>query len=248
RGLSGGLWLLWDGDVDLNIVYVDAWIIHAKINEISSPCWYFSGIYGNNDFLTRKEQWQMMETLNPGNDHAWLCAGDFNDILYREEKRGGRPVYQWQCQPFADMIQNCELMDLEFVGSTFTWTNNQCFRTRVSKRLDRALCSSKWRETFESRTGETETEKDHLGLKLCGLEMLDARMWKELIEWNHKCFGNLDVKLKQLDRKLTECQEQQHRYVIPTEKQLIQEQSLLLEYEEVLKMKDTHWGQKARHD
>ncbi|KAF9588558.1 hypothetical protein IFM89_013410 [Coptis chinensis] len=71
---------------------------------------------------------------------------------------------------------------------------------------------------------------------------------KELMEWNHKCFGNLDVKLKQLDRKLTECQEQQHRCVSPTEQQLIQEQSLLLEYEEVLRRKDIHWGQKSRQD
>ncbi|KAF9614885.1 hypothetical protein IFM89_020982 [Coptis chinensis] len=66
------------------------------------------------------EQWQMLESLNPGNNQAWLCAGDFNDILYRGEKRGGRLVYQWQCQPFADMIQNCAFMDLGFVGPIFT--------------------------------------------------------------------------------------------------------------------------------
>ncbi|KAF9613896.1 hypothetical protein IFM89_012444 [Coptis chinensis] len=71
---------------------------------------------------------------------------------------------------------------------------------------------------------------------------------KDLIEWNHNCFGNLDVKLKQLDKMLTECQAQQHRCIFPTEEQLNQEQRLLLEYEELLKLNDTHWGQKARHD
>ncbi|KAF9608102.1 hypothetical protein IFM89_006029 [Coptis chinensis] len=36
-------------------------------------------------------------------------------------------------------------MDLGFVGPIFTWNNRQSFLNRVSKRLDRALCSSKWR-------------------------------------------------------------------------------------------------------
>ncbi|KAF9608356.1 hypothetical protein IFM89_009475 [Coptis chinensis] len=110
----------------------------------------------------------MIENLNPGNDHAWLCAGDFNDILYKEEKRGGRPVYQWQCQPFADMIQNCELMDL-----------------------------GKWREMFPNALlfHKATLESDHKLLHL-SLEPVKHKpektiqpkpfgLRKELIEWNH---------------------------------------------------------------
>ncbi|KAF9603294.1 hypothetical protein IFM89_034643 [Coptis chinensis] len=40
----------------------------------------------------RKYQWQILPLIAPPPNLSWLCMGDFNDILHREEKRGGNPV------------------------------------------------------------------------------------------------------------------------------------------------------------
>ncbi|KAF9623850.1 hypothetical protein IFM89_005435, partial [Coptis chinensis] len=39
RGLSRGLWLLWDSDIDVQVLYSDQWIIHAVINESNGVVW-----------------------------------------------------------------------------------------------------------------------------------------------------------------------------------------------------------------
>lgn len=55
-----------------------------------------------------------------------------------------------RCDLFSNWINNCNLLDLGFVGSKFTWKGPQWQGLdRVFKRLDRALCNSSWRTKFE---------------------------------------------------------------------------------------------------
>lgn len=53
----------------------------------------------------------------------WLLLGDFNQVLWRDGKRGRSPVSQARVQPFVNMIKNCKLLDLDFSGQKFTWSN-----------------------------------------------------------------------------------------------------------------------------
>lgn len=55
----------------------------------------------------------------------WLLARDFNQALNQEDKRGGRPVTYLQSQSLWEVIEDCNLMDLGFLGPRFTWTNNR---------------------------------------------------------------------------------------------------------------------------
>jgi hypothetical protein len=47
--------------------------------------------------------------------------GDFNEILYNSEKKGGRPRSQRQLQAFHDVLSECELNDMGFTGDIYTW-------------------------------------------------------------------------------------------------------------------------------
>lgn len=38
----------------------------------------------------RKESWDLLSCLKRGNNRPWLIAGDFNEILFTYEKKGGR--------------------------------------------------------------------------------------------------------------------------------------------------------------
>ncbi|KAF9608966.1 hypothetical protein IFM89_012143 [Coptis chinensis] len=127
RGLAGGLWCMWEADLDIQ---------------------YISCIYGSPQPLTRRNQWQLLESFLPPNDAPWLCIGDFNDVACIDEKRGGPPVPASQIKHFTEAIQNCMLMDVGFIGSPYTWCNNQQGLRRVFKRLDRAMCNAQWRTLF----------------------------------------------------------------------------------------------------
>ncbi|XP_075079855.1 uncharacterized protein LOC142165134 [Nicotiana tabacum] len=58
-------------------------------------------------------------------ESPWLVRGDFNVILSEEEKYGGLPVYVREVEDFAHCVDTCELYDLGFKGSLYTWWNGR---------------------------------------------------------------------------------------------------------------------------
>ncbi|XVF19711.1 hypothetical protein REPUB_Repub11eG0134300 [Reevesia pubescens] len=50
---------------------------------------------------------------------------------------------------FLDVMHNCNWIDMGASGCKYTLTNNQPLPALIKKRLDRALCNVKWRQTFE---------------------------------------------------------------------------------------------------
>lgn len=48
-------------------------------------------------------------------------GGDFGIVRNSEEKFEGNPIDFRAASAFNDYISKCDLMDLPFVGSSFTW-------------------------------------------------------------------------------------------------------------------------------
>ncbi|GAU42748.1 hypothetical protein TSUD_77850 [Trifolium subterraneum] len=72
--------------------------------------------------------------------------GDFNEIAYPDEKKGGAPVDIRKCQNFNSWINDCNLLEVTTVGTRFTWRGPKWNgRDRVFKKLDRILCNIDWR-------------------------------------------------------------------------------------------------------
>jgi hypothetical protein len=68
-----------------------------------------------------------------------LVAGDFNEVLYSNEKEGGVPRPMHMMQSFRDALVDCELDDMGFAGDPFTWR-----RRRLRECLDRAVCNGQF--------------------------------------------------------------------------------------------------------
>lgn len=77
-------------------------------------------------------------------DYPWMLIGDFNQILNKTEKKGGKRFGSKRAKAFAHMIEECELHDLGFSRPRFTWCNLRKGPERVQERLDRALENDKW--------------------------------------------------------------------------------------------------------
>ncbi|KAL8549289.1 hypothetical protein ACS0TY_008223 [Phlomoides rotata] len=67
--------------------HIDA-IIHDSESEGD---WRFTGMYGWPDDQNKWKTWRMLDFLATGNTLPWCCMGDFNEILFDYEKRGGLP-------------------------------------------------------------------------------------------------------------------------------------------------------------
>ena len=89
-GLSGGLALLWDDSIRVDVKDVQFFYIDVNITGSDDIQWRFTGFYGHPDTGQRHVSWDLLRSLRRGGDEKWVVAGDFNEILSMGEKSGGR--------------------------------------------------------------------------------------------------------------------------------------------------------------
>ena len=146
-GLSGGLMLLWKENCVVNVCSSSSYFIDAWISSLDILPWRFSGFYGNPDASQRGLSWELLRRLRFAHSGAWLCAGDFNEILDLEEKVGGGVKSQRAIDDFRKAVDDCQICDLGFVGDPFTWCNNRP-NDLIYERLDRGFGNSEWMDRF----------------------------------------------------------------------------------------------------
>ncbi|KAK4274243.1 hypothetical protein QN277_017497 [Acacia crassicarpa] len=150
-GKSGGLALWWSDGLIVNILSSSSNIIHTSVwsETLTTPA-YITFIYGPNDEGDRMLCWQEITRISNNIRSAWMCIGDFNDILSQHEKSGGRPHPWRRILNFKCLLGDCELEDLGYNGPTFTWCNNRDHPDTIHERIDRALGNLQLRELFPS--------------------------------------------------------------------------------------------------
>ncbi|KAL8555482.1 hypothetical protein ACS0TY_003331 [Phlomoides rotata] len=74
--------------------------------------WIFTGVYGWPGDQDKWKTWRMLDHLANGNTLPWLCLGDFNEILFNYEKRGGVPRRKSRMEDFRLCLERNGLMDL----------------------------------------------------------------------------------------------------------------------------------------
>ncbi|KAL6558442.1 hypothetical protein OROMI_018792 [Orobanche minor] len=94
--------------------------------------------------IQRRDLWDDLLSVSQ-NQVPWMVGGDFNIILQPEEKKGGAGPIQSDMEEFSDCLLNCNLSDVGFAGTPFTW-----YRDGVWQRLDRILVSPEWYSSFHS--------------------------------------------------------------------------------------------------
>ncbi|XP_075658762.1 uncharacterized protein LOC142628578 [Castanea sativa] len=141
-GRSGGLAMLWNGDIKVEVQGYSGNYIDAIVTDPDSGFkWRITGFYGNPVTHCRKDSWNFLRCLNQKYQLPWLCFGDFNEIVSMEEKLGGVQRSQRQMDKFREVIHHCKFKDLGYYGPDFMWSNMQQGENRKYLRLDRALAT-----------------------------------------------------------------------------------------------------------
>ncbi|KAF7838984.1 ribonuclease H [Senna tora] len=106
--------------------------------------WRLTGVYGYPDDSDKPKTWQLLTTLFHSCSLPWKCLGDFNEILYNTEKKGGLLKNQNYLEAFRSVVDVCQFVDLGFKGYPFTWSNGRCEEDNVQERLDRVFATESW--------------------------------------------------------------------------------------------------------
>lgn len=176
-GLGGGLALWWSREVDIHIRmksrnFIDSTVSFIHENISCRITW----VYASSVFKDRMENWDALRRLKGNIQLAWLCVGDFNEIVDQFEKGGGEMKQSRNICNFQKLISDLQLVDVGFHGPRFTWCNKIQGEGRVKERLDRALVSTEWRALFPKTQvlHEPCIGSDHLPL-VVNTEWNDAR-------------------------------------------------------------------------
>ncbi|KAM0821227.1 hypothetical protein ACQ4PT_009451 [Festuca glaucescens] len=167
-GRSGGLALFWRQPYSVSVRGFNSHCIDVVVNEEETEAWHATFVYGEPKRELRHIFWDLLRRLNHNRDGAWLCCGDFNEVLCFDEHVGVRDRTATQNELFRNCMEECGLSDMGFSGPKFTWCNRQDAQSNVRVRLDRAMCNSLFTTRFANCFVENviTTSSDHYAVAL----------------------------------------------------------------------------------
>ncbi|CAL0325442.1 unnamed protein product [Lupinus luteus] len=144
-GASGGILSIWnkaafvfvEARVGSHFVTVKGKWAHdndfSNIMNVYCPC----------DMAGKRGFWEEAKKDLLGlSDDSWCVVGDFNSVLYQDERRGISSRLNFsECAEFAQFIEDMELFDLPLIGTKFTWFLSN---GSAMSRLDRFLVNDNW--------------------------------------------------------------------------------------------------------
>ncbi|KAL5856859.1 hypothetical protein ACOSQ3_004317 [Xanthoceras sorbifolium] len=156
-GTGGGILLLWQNSVDVSVWSFNCGHIDCVVRDVDGLRWRFTGFY------RESKQWLrvLLRRLASLDNLPWMIDRDFNEILRGDEKEGGLARVGSTMNGFREAVDSCNLLDIDFSGSKFTWCNRQFGVDVIWERLDRCFCNIGWRTPFP---GAVVLHRDFSGL------------------------------------------------------------------------------------
>ena len=147
-GKSGGLALVWKEGINVwTHKYSNSHIDVVVTDTTSNMWWRATGFYSHPDTQKRHMSWKL-QCLSSQLSLPWLVFGDFNEITHLKEKCGWAERNADQMMAFRNSLDACNLQDLGFSGSNYTWCNGRFGSQRTLIRLDRMVANAEWRSLF----------------------------------------------------------------------------------------------------
>ncbi|KAK8711191.1 hypothetical protein V6N13_146482 [Hibiscus sabdariffa] len=141
NGFSGGIWLCWNENVQVDILFSHFQFIHCRIHCKSSLSSFLATfVYASPNSSKRKHLWSYLTFLSSRISEPWITLGDFNATISNDERLGCTSSTD---RDFITAIFDSKLHDLGYEGPAFTW-----YRGQRAVRLDRCMCNDHWIESY----------------------------------------------------------------------------------------------------
>ena len=89
-----------------------------------------------------------MHRLRPLGVGPWFMVGDFNEAMWQTGHFSLHKRLETLMANFRNVLSNCNLFDLGFHGTPWTYNNKQEGSRNVKVRLDRAVACPQWSSLF----------------------------------------------------------------------------------------------------
>uniref|UniRef100_A0A1J3EH56 Endonuclease/exonuclease/phosphatase domain-containing protein n=1 Tax=Noccaea caerulescens TaxID=107243 RepID=A0A1J3EH56_NOCCA len=149
----GRIWFCWSDGVEVTLLFSSAQIITCAVQiPQSGLCFMVSVVYAFNTEIDWRLMWDDIRATQAAYSHLsmpWILIGDYNEILASSEHSLAQyyRTSQLGMRQFQNLVSDCDLTDLSFVGSLFAWWNKRkC--DPIGKKLDRALINGDWLTAF----------------------------------------------------------------------------------------------------
>jgi hypothetical protein len=166
---GGGLALYWTEELTVDLLsfsnnHIDVHISGGPYEHV----WRGTFIYGEPKACDRHLMWTKLRRIKPRSDRPWLMMGDFNEAMWQEEHFSLTRRSERLMLDFREILSHCDLHDIGFTGSPWTFDNKQKGARNVKVRLDRAVASPAWSAMFpEHRLRHIQsTRSDHCPILL----------------------------------------------------------------------------------
>lgn len=143
-GRSGGLWIFWKNNINLQILPYSQYHIDAIVQEGDLEPWRLTCVYGEARTSERHKTWDVLKFIKSSSPLPSVCIGDFNEVLDGSEHEGVREQSNAQMEGFREAIDVCGLADLGFEGRKWAYEKKVTGGLFCRVRLDRALATSDW--------------------------------------------------------------------------------------------------------
>lgn len=129
---SNKIWIFWKHNIECFIYSSENQMVTCKIQD-KEKYFFISIIYAKSRTSGREDLWRYMRVFSTTINAPWAITGDFNSILSKEEKMGGKSYRLSKSIPFIECLHDCGLRDIGYTGNTFTWCNERKGRDNMEK-------------------------------------------------------------------------------------------------------------------
>ncbi|XP_070010247.1 uncharacterized protein [Nicotiana sylvestris] len=131
--VSNKIWAFIDEVFEVTIMYNMVQQLTLRLVHTESHVEFvITLIYAKCDVIERIELWDSLYEMTRDMNAPWLVGGDFNNEI----------------DDFRHCVNTCNLFDLGFKDSIFTWWNGRAEEDCIFKRLDRCLANLQFQQTF----------------------------------------------------------------------------------------------------
>ncbi|XP_075080401.1 uncharacterized protein LOC142165912 [Nicotiana tabacum] len=179
--VNGRIWLVWDPQwCEVRMVRAEAQILHCEItSKIGDIRCYLTIVYGFNTVEHKRALWENLKDVAVGMNKPWLVAGDFNAVMYQDDRMFGNPITYTEVKEYSECMHELFRTEVHWRGDYYTWSNKQQNNDRIYSRL-----LAKERELIQSLGKWSLIEESALQQK--------AKVrWIKLGESNNKYFSAL---------------------------------------------------------
>jgi hypothetical protein len=141
-GRNGGLGVFWNNEIKLEILPYLQYHSDAIVIEGVNDPWRLTCVYGEAQVMERHKTWDMLKFIKSSSPLQWLCIGDFNEVLHKDEHEGVPDRRPGQIEGFRDAVDVCELTDLGYEGNGWTLEKRVAGGSFYTVQLDRALATT----------------------------------------------------------------------------------------------------------